>query len=83
MSAQVINNPEKDEDLPEKTRTRIKMFVDSGVPREHLVIGENGDVFVDEETVMYELQMKRMYPDRPRSEYMSVVYPSKIVVSQD
>lgn len=83
MSARTINNPKSDEELPAKTREQIKLYVDSGVPREHLIIGESGEVFVDEEMAMYELQMKRMYPDRARSEYMSVTYPSKIVINEE
>lgn len=83
MSKVEVLNPTSDEDLPVPVRNRLQLLLDGGVPREHVIITEDGQVFVDEEMASYEMQMKRMYPDRPREEYMSIVYPSKIVVNTD
>ncbi len=83
MNTLVIDNPTTDEDLPATTRARLQMYLEGGISREHLIVCENGSVFVDEEVIMYELQMRRMYPERPREDYMSIIYPSKIVVTEE
>ncbi len=75
-----IEHPKSDDELPEETLKEISKMLSLGYEREHLLISESGHVIIDNEACSYERLMKRMHPERPRNEYMYVVYPSKIIV---
>ena len=82
MSKIVIENIRSDEQLPSETRARVERLVAAGWIREALWIAPNGEVLIDHELVRHDLDMQKQYPGLPRSEYMTVRYPERIVVSK-
>lgn len=78
----VIENPTKDSDLPLRTQQKIKELMLGGWIREVLMITRNGDVLVDPELVSLDQMEQSDQPGRPRSEYMTPLYPECIFVSE-